>query len=59
MTQDDRDRGPRKITKGWLVYLALTGMNGETRFATIATPVSIADRPLLYQNRNVMPTWLG
>jgi hypothetical protein len=31
----------QKITKGWLVYRALTGMNGKTGFAMTATASAV------------------
>jgi hypothetical protein len=59
MHHDVTDRSARKITKGWVVYRALTGMNGETRFAMVARTAGLAPTSWLYQNRNVIPTWLG
>jgi hypothetical protein len=53
------DSSAKKITKGQLVYRALTGMNGKTRFAMDATPPGSVPTIGLYQNRSVMPTWLG
>jgi hypothetical protein len=53
------DRSAEKITNGQLVYRALTGTNGKTRFAMAATAARSGRARRLYQNRNVMPTWLG
>ena len=43
-----------------LVYDALTATNGKTRFAMVARAAPVKRKKnRLYQNRNVIPTWLG